>query len=135
MTLRRSREAEGGGGVNLDSPLRGGAMRGMQSAAVGQKWYEIASERLFQMSWDAEGATAVKVKCHWQAAGPSLGWSRSRGKIRRRKEKGALGKHTQKTKGRTDSTHVAQRSPMADQPGHPVTHSPANGIEVLPSKV
>ena len=108
-------------------------MRGMQSAAVGQKWYEIASERLFQMSWDAEGATAVKVKCHWQTAGPSLGWSRSRGKIRRRKEKGALGKHTQKTKGRTDSTHVAQRSPMADQPGHPVTHSPANGIEVLPS--
>lgn len=67
-------------------------MRGMQSAAVGQKWYEIASERLFQMSWDAEGATAVKVKCHWQAAGPSLGWSRSRGKIRRRKEKGGAGK-------------------------------------------
>lgn len=54
--------------MNLDSPLRGGAMRGMQSAAVGQKWYEIASERLFQMSWDAEGATAVKVRCHWQAA-------------------------------------------------------------------
>ncbi|KAH9990824.1 hypothetical protein BJV77DRAFT_963129 [Russula vinacea] len=57
-----------------------------------------------------------------------------KGENRRRKEKGALGKHTQKkTKERTDSTHVAQRSPMADQPGHPVTHSPANGIEVLPS--